>query len=120
MPKDGTNYDLVFISGLFLYLNDKKLLRTLKNIKNFISKKGILILREPVGIYKRYEIKNRFSEELNTNYSAVYRTEEDFRKKFQNEKFEYIESYWFHNDDSKFNKWKETRLKFFAFENINL
>ena len=117
LPRDNTYYDLVFISGLLLYLDDKKFLKTLRNIKKFISKDGLLILREPVGIYERYEIKNKFSQELSTNYSAINRTEEEFKKNFKIQNFEYVYSYWFHKENSKFNKWKETRLKFLVFKN---
>ena len=50
-------------------------------------------------------------EELNANYSAVYRTEKSIIDSFKLNNFIVETNEWLHPDQSKFNKWKETRLK---------
>ena len=109
-------YDLFFISGLVLYLDEKIFLDLLNFINNFSSKDSIILMREPVAINKRYILDNVFSEELQMNYSAIYRTESEIIENFKKFKFSISDKKWFHPDGSKFNKWDETRLKLFTFK----
>ena len=69
------------------------------------------MLREPVGIKKEYVLDNVYSEELKTNYSAIYRTEKNIIDAFKLNNFFVKTNEWLHPDNSKFNKWEETRLK---------
>ena len=111
-------YDLVFISGLILYLNQNQFSKMLKFINNHTTNNATLILREPVGINKEYVLENVYSEELKTNYSAVYRTENKIINSFRSNDFILETNEWLHPDNSKFNKWKETRLKLISFKRI--
>tara|TARA_A100001388_G_scaffold182021_1_gene136335 strand:+ start:4537 stop:5226 length:690 start_codon:yes stop_codon:yes gene_type:complete len=111
-------FDLIFISGLLLYQNNEEFLNLLKFIKQNSETNAILILREPIGIHKEFSIKNKYSQELKTNYSALYRTEKDIIKNICKNSFSLLTSKWFHTDGSKFNKWKETRLKLMTFRRI--
>ena len=70
-----------------------------------------LIIREPVGIKEEYVLNNVYSKELKTNYSAFYRTEKTIIDSFKLNNFFVETSEWLHPDNSKFNKWKETRLR---------
>ena len=90
----------------------------LKFINNHTTNNAILILREPVGINKEYVLENVYSEELKTNYSAVYRTENKIINSFRSNDFILETNEWLHPDNSKFNKWKETRLKLISFRRI--
>ena len=108
-------FDLIFISGILLYQNNKQFLKLLEFIKQNSEINALLILREPVGVYKEYVIKNKYSQELKTNYSALYRTEKDIIKNICKNSFSLLNSKWFHPDGSKFNKWKETKLKLMTF-----
>ena len=111
-------YDLVFISGLILYLNQNQFSKMLKFINNHTTNNATLILREPVGINKEYVLENVYSEELKTNYSAVYRTENKIINSFRSYNFILETNDWLHPDNSKFNRWKETRLKLISFRRI--
>ena len=104
-------YDLVFISGLILYLSQNQFSKLTKFISMNTNKFTTLVLREPVGINKEYVLDNVYSEELKTNYSAVYRTEKKIIDSFKSNSFFVKTNEWLHPDNSKFNKWKETRLK---------
>ena len=111
-------YDLFFISGLVLYLDEKDLLFLLNFIDNFASKDSTIVMREPVAIKKKYILNNVFSEELQMNYSAIYRTENEIIDSFKKVRFSISNKKWLHSDGSKFNRWKETRLKLFTFKRL--
>ncbi len=111
-------YDLVFISGLILYLNQNQFSKLLKFINANTSNDATLILREPIGINKEYVLDNVYSDELKTNYSAVYRTENKIINSFKSNNFILETNEWLHPDNSKFNKWKETRLKLISFRRV--
>ena len=104
-------YDLVFISGLILYLSKLQFFKLTEFISKNTKTDSDLILREPVGINKEYILENIYSEELKTNYSALYRTEKNIIDAFKSNKFFVKTNEWLHPNNSKFNKWKETRLK---------
>ena len=107
----NTPYDLVFISGLILYLSQNQFSKLIKFISINTKPFSSLILREPVGINKEYVLNNVYSEELKANYSALYRTEENIIDPFKLNNFTIETNEWLHPDNSKFNKWAETRLK---------
>ena len=111
-------YDLFFISGLILYLNKNQFSQLLKFISINATNNAIIILREPVGINKEYILDNVYSDELKTNYSALYRTEQTIINSFKSNNFKLETNEWLHPDNSKFNKWKETRLKLISFRRI--
>ena len=104
-------YDLVFISGLILYLNRSEFSKLTKFISMNTKTSSTLVIREPVGINKEYILDNVYSEELKTNYSAHYRTEKNIIDAFKINNFFVETNDWLHPENSKFNKWKETRLK---------
>ncbi len=116
-PKNSP-YDLIFISGLILYLSDDKFTSLLNFISKNTKKNAIVILREPIGIMEEYILENVYSEELKTNYSAIYRTEEHIIKKFQENNFILESNDYFHDLNSKFNRWRETRLKLISLRRI--
>ena len=104
-------YDLVFISGLILYLSQDQFSKLTKFIAINTKTNSNLILREPVGINKEYVLDDVYSEELETNYSAIYRTEKNIINAFKSINFIVENNKWLHPNNSKFNKWEETRLK---------
>ena len=111
-------YDLFFISGLILYLDEKNFLNLLNFINNFASEDAIILMREPVAVNKKYILDNVFSEELQMNYSAIYRTENDIIENFKRFRFAITSKKWFHPNGSRFNRWTETRLKLLSFRRI--
>ncbi len=115
---NNSPYDLIFISGLILYLDEDQLLDLMDFIKINTRKYSYIFLREPVGINQEYIINNIYSEELKTNYSAIYRKEEKFIELFKKINFRIILSEWLHPLGSKFNKWSQTRLKLMMFRRI--
>ncbi|HRI48261.1 MAG TPA: class I SAM-dependent methyltransferase [Ignavibacteriaceae bacterium] len=110
-----TKFDVIFISGLILYLMDSELEIMIKNMNKYSKMGTQLILREPVGILGRHEIVNKYSEALKVYYSAIYRTDDEFVAQFRKIGFELDFEDFMFPDGSELNKWKETRLKIFSF-----
>lgn len=110
-------FDLVFISGLFVYLNPEQYNKILNNISNFLSQDGLLLIRDGMSIQnEQYEINNQYSEHLNTMYSAVYRTREEYISSIENNSFCLLHDENMFPEGHKLNKYKETRLHLFLFK----
>lgn len=108
------NYQLVFISGLFLYLDDPQAEKVASMAMNALAPGGRLFLREAISMLdRRHVIENRWSTAMESNYSALYRLPEEFIQLFK--KLRLVERGHFFPDGSPLNKWKETRLHFYLF-----
>lgn len=68
-------YDLIIITGVCMYINDDDLPILLTNIDELLKNGGILYLQESVSVLnERLTLKDFYSDELQCNYSAIYRT----------------------------------------------
>lgn len=110
------SYDLVFISGLLLYLNEDELAQLLRRIEGYTRSGSVVVLRDGTGVPAHYEIQKRWSEALQANYAAIYRTREEYVAAFAGIGFRCV------RDDDMFepgcvlNKFPETRLRIYRFE----
>lgn len=76
-------FDIIICSGILIYLNDRDVGRLSKMLVELASPCSTLYLREPMAITGERLTLDRFpSEELKTNYSAIYRTPEQVRELF--------------------------------------
>jgi 2-polyprenyl-3-methyl-5-hydroxy-6-metoxy-1,4-benzoquinol methylase len=112
--KKCTEYDLIFISGLLLYLSDKEVSEMLQNLKEVMGDNSQIIVRDALSISKTRYIVDRWSSELRTHYYATYRTSEEFKSIFSKLGYSMNEPLPLYKDGSKFNKRKETRLFTFS------
>ena len=108
--------DYVFLSGVLLYLNDQRALKLIKNIYSYTNNNSEVLVRDATGLNGRYVIKNKYSEALKSNYSAIYRSKKEIITLFETNGF--VLKY---NDDmfksgSPLNKWDETRLRVYLFK----
>jgi 2-polyprenyl-3-methyl-5-hydroxy-6-metoxy-1,4-benzoquinol methylase len=109
-------YDLVFISGLLLYLNDDELHQLVERIAGYTRAGSVVILRDGTGVPTHHEITKQWSEALQANYAAIYRTRAAYLATFATVGFACV------RDDDMFeagcvlNKWPETRLRIYRFE----
>jgi len=67
-------YDLIIVSGLLIYLNDQDCLKLLTQAAKLCAPGGQIYLREPVGVSERFTLDRFYSNELQHEYSAIYRT----------------------------------------------
>lgn len=108
-------FDLIFISGLFVYLTDGQANELLTKLRGFLAEGGLLILRDGTAVESRYEIDDRFSEHLGQNYSANYRTANEYKKAFSDAGFHLIKDENMFEEGHPLNKYSETRLRLFMF-----
>lgn len=113
-------FDVIFISGLIVYLNEKQFSKLIVNAKKMLKPKGILFLREPSSILdERYAIIDQYSEALKANYSAIYRTPDEIISLFETAGFIRLEDGQVFTEGSPLNKFPETRLKYYIFKSIS-
>ncbi len=112
-------YNTVLMVGILMYLNDGDLLRSLRAVENICEKEAVLCIREPIGIYERLTLKDFFSEELQDNYNAIYRTREELHT-FLDEAFLqkgfYVMEEGFLFDEDILNNRKETAQYYYVIE----
>ena len=78
---ESNSYDAAIIFGVFSCLNDQDVLKTVLNAKGLIKLSGKIIVRESVGSQGRYEI-DKYSDELESDYCAIYRTPDEIENYF--------------------------------------
>ena len=85
LPKDlaDESFDTVIVAGVLLYLNDVDAARLLLDIARVLAPKGVIYIREPLGVTQRLTLKEHFSNDLATTYSSVYRSLAEFKQLLQ-------------------------------------
>ena len=90
------NFNRVLLVGALMYLNDADVQSTLMQIERLCNEHAIICVREPIGIDERLTLKDQFSNELQDDYNAIYRTKEEleiiFKKTLANKGFSVAES----------------------------
>jgi 2-polyprenyl-3-methyl-5-hydroxy-6-metoxy-1,4-benzoquinol methylase len=88
---DKGPFDCVIFSGILIYLNDEEIEPLLSLVSRHTADNGVVYFREPMGVMTRLTLSGHWSEELQSNYSAIYRTSEEllacFRKAFPASEF---------------------------------
>lgn len=111
-------FNRVFLSGgVFLYINDMVLQSCISKISDMLQESGIIYISEPIALEERLTLNSFYSENLHDTYSAIYRTEEEYREFFRpflDKGFELKISQEFFAEDIK--KMKETRQWIFILE----
>lgn len=107
--KDPFNVVLMF--GIIVYLNDEDLLDVLNQIEHVCEKHCVICIREPLGIEQRLTLKDYFSDELNDEYNAIYRTRDELevflKKTFLKKGFKIDDEGWMF-EEKELNNRKET------------
>lgn len=74
---------LALVSAMFLYLNDKEIAIVLKSLNTILTNNSCIYMREPVSLLKeRLTLKDFYSEEIQSYYNAIYRTDEEYKEYF--------------------------------------
>lgn len=63
--------------GVFIYLNDEEVLESLHRFAAVADSKSRVIIREPIALQMRLTLQEHFSEEMDQQYNAIYRTESE-------------------------------------------
>lgn len=75
-------FDLIFFSGVLLYIKDDDLSRVISNIKNLLKPEGKVALLESISIEDKIVKDSVYDERLQTTYSAIYRRPEEYKHLF--------------------------------------
>ena len=111
----SSTYDVIFISGLFVYLEDGNSERVIKNLRNAMNKNSRIIVRDGTSIEQAYELNNVYSDHLEEYYSATYRTPEAYISMFNKFDLECLRHENMFPEGHPLNKYPETRLHLFEF-----
>ena len=76
---DLSNFDLIFVSGVFMYLNDEDCLNVMKCFNKLCSKNSKICIIESMSNDERLTLDNFYSDDLNQDYSAIYRTVNEYK-----------------------------------------
>jgi SAM-dependent methyltransferase len=71
-------FDLFIIAGLMTYLNDADCRRMLAHIASLAAETARVYVREPMGVADRLTLKEHYSDELQSEYNAIYRTRAEY------------------------------------------
>lgn len=77
-------FNKVFVNGVFMYLNDSDYERALDDIYQVCSEHCEIYIKESMGIERRLTLQDIYSESLSQNYSAIYRSIEEYRESLSN------------------------------------
>ncbi|MCG9081340.1 class I SAM-dependent methyltransferase [Laribacter hongkongensis] len=69
----GQHFDRIIVAGLMLYLNDDQVARYLSGLMEVAGENCLLYIREPLGVTERLTLNAHPSDELQQEYSAIYR-----------------------------------------------
>jgi len=103
--------------GVFMYMNDEVVQRCIEEMERFLADKCIIYISEPVALEERLTLNSFYSEQMSHDYSAIYRTEEQYKTFFRpllEKGFSLEVSELFFGDDIK--KQKETQQWIFILE----
>lgn len=109
--------DVLFLVGIFMYYNDCEIEKTLQNIIPLLADDCSIYLRETISVTgKRLTLDNFYSSNLDTEYSSIYRTEEEYLSLLSpllGMNFKQVRSDFFPQELATY---KETQLKYFIYQ----
>ncbi len=77
------DYNIIFLTGLFVYMNDAAVAKVLQSIPKFVQSNAVFYCRESVSVIdERLTLKDFPSEELQVDYNAIYRTPKEYEALF--------------------------------------
>ncbi len=110
-------FNRIMMMGVAIYLNDDALAKGLSQIAEISDRSSTIVFREPIGIDNRLSLKDFYSEELQTEYNAIYRTKDElmtfYKESLINAGFKLAESGPMYEE--KLNNRKETTQWYFSF-----
>lgn len=80
-------FERILVAGVMVYLNDEDCAAMLRGISSVAASKCLLYVREPVARESRLTLERFYSEELRDQYSAIYRTQDQYLELFQRHLF---------------------------------
>lgn len=76
-------FQLVFVNGVFMYLNDVDYSKALADIKSICGMPCQIYIKESMGVEERLTLDQIYSEGLRQDYSAIYRSIVEYKSSTQ-------------------------------------
>lgn len=108
-------YDVIFISGLFVYLEDENANKVIQIISSCLNKNGKIILRDGTSLKDEHKLNNIYSDHLKEYYSAFYRSPDIYITMFKKFGLKCCRHENMFPEGHPLNKYPETRLHLFEF-----
>jgi len=117
LPLEGP-FDIIFITGVLLYLNDSDIETVVEKINDLSHDASIIYIRDSVSLIDtRLTLKDFYSDLLEVDYNAIYRTEDELMGFFKNiENVESVEKEEIFHD---LHDHEETSFEYFIFRKGN-
>jgi ubiquinone/menaquinone biosynthesis C-methylase UbiE len=77
-------FDVVLINGVLMYINDSDIDRCLGSISGLVKSTAKVYIKESVSLRSRLTLKEIFSNELGSVYSAIYRGKDEYDRLIRN------------------------------------
>lgn len=74
----GGLFGTVIASGVFMYINDQEVAHIIQCLSELLNIHCTIYLADPVGVSERLTLNDFSSEALQTDYSAIYRTVDEY------------------------------------------
>lgn len=72
-----------FLSGgVSMYMNDEVVQRCIEKMEEILCEESIIYISEPIALEERLTLNSFYSEQIAHDYSAIYRTEEEYMTLF--------------------------------------
>lgn len=116
----GTPFTHIIISGVLLYLNDEEIVLLFQRLDKITQSGTIIYIREPIATESRLTLKEHWSEELQSQYSAIYRTSKELLSllSLADNEFPYEEIYSGHVFPEHLNNRNETQQHYYILKKI--
>lgn len=83
LPTKNKFNRFIISGGVFMYINDEALEYGLKKLINLLDEECTIYISEPISINERLTLDNFYSENLECEYSAIYRNRNEYNKIFE-------------------------------------
>lgn len=106
-------FNKVILAGVAMYINDEELEEGFKGLIDLLDEKSTIYISCPISIEERLTLREFYSESLKSEYSAIYRTVDEYMnilKIFINNGFEITEQSVFLQEIKQY---KETERYYF-------
>lgn len=80
-------FDLIFVGGVLLYINDDELIQLTANFKGLLKPRGKLVLLESISTKERVVKIDSYENHLQAPYSAIYRRADEYKVLFEKDGF---------------------------------
>lgn len=111
----GKDFNLVICTGVLMYINDTDLNKVFMMFKD--TESDYFYIQETISLLDtRLTLNNFESKELKTNYSAIYRTQDEYEDYFQKHGLEILSTDLFLNDETGGRK--ETNARYWLLRRI--